>query len=87
MTRRDIDHPAPSTCADLALLALHTLAFAGGAVHDPAASLLLCARPGAAHTVFNGRVGVRESQIANVKLGPQVAQHNQLALELATGGT
>ena len=35
-------------CADLALFDLHTLAFAGGAVHDPVGALLLCASPQAA---------------------------------------
>jgi len=41
--RPDIGHLAPGLCADLALFDLRTLAFAGGAVHDPLAALLLCA--------------------------------------------
>jgi cytosine/adenosine deaminase-related metal-dependent hydrolase len=83
--RRDIGHLAVGMCADLALFDLRTLGFAGGAVHDPVASLLLCASPQAAWTVVNGRVVVREGQIASVDLGPLLERHNRLALQLAAG--
>ena len=63
--------------------ALGTLGFAGGAVHDPVASLLLCASPPAAYTVVNGRVVVREGQLTTVDLGPLVERHNGLARILA----
>jgi hypothetical protein len=62
---------------------LRTLGFAGGAVHDPVASLLLCASPQAAYTVVNGQVVVREGQLATVELGPLLERHNRLAGELA----
>ena len=81
--RADIGHLAPGMCADLALFDLDTVAFAGGAVHDPVASLLLCASPQAAYTVVNGRVVVREGQLATVDLGPLVERHNRLATALA----
>ena len=81
--RPDIGHLAPGMCADFALFDLNTVAFAGGAVHDPVASLLLCASPQAAYTVVNGRVVVREGQLATVDLGPLVERHNRLALRLA----
>lgn len=81
--RADIGHLAPGMCADLALFDLRTLGFAGGAVHDPVASLLLCASPQAAYTVVNGRVVVREGQLATVELQPLVERHNRLAFELA----
>lgn len=81
--RHDIGHLAPGMCADLALFDLRTLAFAGGAVHDPVASLLLCASPQAAYTVVNGRVVVREGRLATVELEPLVERHNRLAVELA----
>lgn len=81
--RKDIGHLAPGMCADLALFDLHTLGFAGGAVHDPVASLLLCASPQAAWTVVNGRVVVREGQLASVDLGPLLERHNRLARQLA----
>ena len=84
--RNDIGHLAPGMCADLALFDLRTLPFAGGAVHDPIGSLLLCASAQAAYTVVNGRVVVREGQLATVELGPLVERHNQLALQLALPG-
>jgi 8-oxoguanine deaminase len=81
--RSDVGHLAPGMCADLALFDLRTLGFAGGAVHDPVASLLLCASPMAAHTVVNGKVVVRDGQLTTVDLGPLVERHNRLALQLA----
>ncbi|MEI6761623.1 MAG: 8-oxoguanine deaminase [Betaproteobacteria bacterium] len=81
--RPDIGHLAPGMCADLALFDLRTLGFAGGAVHDPVGALLLCASPQAAWTVVNGRVVVREGQLATLDLGPVLERHNQLARQLA----
>ncbi len=81
--RKDIGHLAPGLCADMALFDVRTLGFAGGAVHDPIASLLLCASPTAAWTIVNGRVVVREGQLATVDLGPLVERHNRLAGQLA----
>jgi 8-oxoguanine deaminase len=81
--RDDIGHLAPGMCADLALFDLGSVAFAGGAVHDPVASLLLCASPQAACTVVNGRVVVREGRLTSVDLGPLVERHNALARALA----
>lgn len=81
--RSDIGHLAPGMCADLALFDLRTLGFAGGAVHDPVASLLLCASPSAAWTIVNGRVVVREGQLATLELGSLVERHNRLAVQLA----
>ena len=81
--RRDIGHLAPGLCADLALFDLRTLAFAGGAVHDPVGALLLCASPQAAYTIVSGRVVVREGRLTTVDLGPLVERHNRLAVALA----
>lgn len=81
--RSDIGHLAPGMCADLALFDLRTLGLAGGAVHDPVGALLLCASPQAAWTVVNGRVVVREGQLATLDLGPLLERHNQLARQLA----
>jgi cytosine/adenosine deaminase-related metal-dependent hydrolase len=81
--RSDIGHLAPGMCADLALFDLRTLGLAGGAVHDPVGALLLCASPQAAWTVVNGRVVVREGQLATLDLGPLLERHNRLARQLA----
>jgi cytosine/adenosine deaminase-related metal-dependent hydrolase len=84
--RQDIGHLAPGMCADLALFDLRTLAFAGGAVHDPVASLLLCASPQAAYTVVNGRVVVREGRLTTLEVEPLIEKHNRQALQLAQAG-
>ena len=81
--RTDIGHLAPGMCADLALFDLRTLAFAGGAVHDPVGALLLCASPQAAYTVVNGSVVVREGRLTTLELEPLVERHNRLAVQLA----
>ena len=81
--RSDIGHLAVGMCADLALFDLDTLAFAGGAVHDPVGALLLCASPQAAWTVVNGRVVVRQGRLATLETAPLVARHNRLAVDLA----
>jgi cytosine/adenosine deaminase-related metal-dependent hydrolase len=80
--RSDIGHLAPGMCADLALFDLNTLAFAGGAVHDPVGALLLCASPQAAYTIVNGRVVVRQGQLTTIDLGPLIERHNALAVQL-----
>lgn len=81
--RQDIGCLAPGMCADMALFDLRSLSFAGGAVHDPVASLLLCASPPAAYTVVNGRVVVRAGQVTPVEMGPLIERHNHLARTLA----
>jgi 8-oxoguanine deaminase len=81
--RSDIGHLAVGMCADLVLFDLNTLSFAGGAVHDPIGSLLLCASPQADYTVVNGKVVVREGQLATVDLGPLMERHNAMAVQLA----
>ncbi len=81
--RDDIGHLAPGMAADLALFDLRTLGFAGGAVHDPVAALLLCAPAPAAYTIVHGRVVVRQGQLATLDLGPLLERHNRLAQALA----
>jgi cytosine/adenosine deaminase-related metal-dependent hydrolase len=81
--RSDIGHLAVGMSADLALFDLRTLGFAGAAVHDPVGALLLCASPQADYTIVNGRVVVRQGQLATVDLGTLVEKHNRLAVQLA----
>jgi hypothetical protein len=70
-------------CADMALFDLRSLQFAGAAVHDPVASLMLCASANAAYTVVNGRVVVHDGQLTTVDLWPLIEQHNAMAQTLA----
>jgi cytosine/adenosine deaminase-related metal-dependent hydrolase len=72
-------------CADIAMYRTNTIGMAGGAVHDPVGALLLCASQNADYTLVNGRVVVREGEIATVDMGPLIERHNQLALQLASG--
>ncbi len=81
--RPDIGHLAVGQCADLALFDLRTLSFAGGAVHDPVGSLLLCGSPQAAYTVVHGKVVVRQGQLTTLELAPLLERHNRLAQDLA----
>jgi 8-oxoguanine deaminase len=85
--RKDIGQIKVGYCADLALFDLRTLAFAGGAVHDPIGSLMLCASPQSAHTVVNGQLVVKDYQLTTVELGPLIEKHNALAVELVQKST
>lgn len=84
--RADLGQLAPGRCGDLALFDLSTLAFAGGAVHDPVGALLLCASPQAAFTVVGGRVVVRQGRLTGLELEPLVARHDALARQLVEAG-
>ena len=80
--RSDIGHLAVGMCADFVLFDLHTLSFAGGAVHDPVGALLLCGSPQVDYSVVNGRVVVRQGQLATLELAPLLERHNAMALQL-----
>lgn len=80
--RGDIGSLQIGQCADLALFDLRDIAFAGAAVHDPVASLLLCAAPRAAYTIVHGRVVVRDGTLTTVEMGPLIERHNQMARQL-----
>ena len=81
--RTDIGQIKVGMCADMALFDLRSLQFAGAAVHDPVASLMLCASANAAYTVVNGRVVVQDGQLTTVDLWPLIEQHNAMAQTLA----
>jgi cytosine/adenosine deaminase-related metal-dependent hydrolase len=81
--QHDIGQLSAGHCADLAMFDLDTLPMAGGAVHDPVGSLLLCASAPTRHTVVHGRLVVRDGQLTSVDLGPLVERHNRLARQLA----
>lgn len=81
--RKDIGQLAVGMCADLVLFDLNTLSFAGGAVHDPVAALLLCGSPQVDTSIVNGRVVVQNGRLTTLDLGPLVERHNAMALQLA----
>ena len=80
--RRDIGQLKVGLCADVALYDLNTLSFAGAAVHDPVASLVLCSSPQAACVVVQGRVVVRQGQIETLDLPVLLEQHRRAAIQL-----
>ena len=80
--RKDIGQIKVGLCADLALFDLRTLNFAGGAVHDPVGSLMLCASANAAYTIVHGKVVVENGQLCTVDLGPLIERHNAFSKAL-----
>jgi 8-oxoguanine deaminase len=83
--RDDIGYLAPGMAADFIGYRLDTLAFAGGAVHDPLAALVFCYPPGVDLSVINGRVRVQDGQLLAVDLPPLIERHNAIARALARG--
>jgi len=81
--RSDIGHLSVGMCADIVLFDLNTLSFAGGAVHDPVGALLLCGSPQVDTSIVNGKVVVRQGQLATLELGPLIERHNAMARQLA----
>jgi hypothetical protein len=45
----------------------------------------MCASGNADYTIVNGRVVVRQGQLATVDMGPLIERHNQMAQTLAAG--
>jgi 8-oxoguanine deaminase len=80
--RNDIGYLAVGMCADIAMYDLRTLDFAGGAIHDAVASLMMCASPKAAYTIVNGRVVVSQGRLLTIPLEPIIEEHNRLATVL-----
>jgi cytosine/adenosine deaminase-related metal-dependent hydrolase len=83
--RDDIGALAPGMACDLVTVALDEVGLAG-ADHDPLAALLFCQVQRVKHAVVNGRVLVRDGQLARVEQAALVARHRQLATRLF-GGT
>ena len=84
LKRDDIGALAPGMSADLVCVPLDDIGLAG-ALHDPLAALFFCHVPRVRHTVVNGRVIVRDGQLATLDLPVHLERHNRLARVL-TGG-
>ena len=80
--RDDIGALAPKMAADFIGVRVDALENAGGAVHDPLASLLFCRVPRVDLTVVAGKVTVRDSQLVGVDVAALVAKHNAFARRL-----
>jgi 8-oxoguanine deaminase len=83
--RDDIGYLAPGMAADFIGYRLDTLELAGGAPHDPLASLIFCHPPQVDLSVINGRVRVQDRTLLDVDLPPLIARHNAIARALVRG--
>ncbi|HET9999382.1 MAG TPA: 8-oxoguanine deaminase [Ktedonobacteraceae bacterium] len=83
--RDDIGYLAPGMAADFIGYRLDTLDLAGGAVHDPLASLIFCHPPKVDLSVINGRVRVQDGQLLGVDLPVLIERHNAIAVALVRG--
>ena len=82
LNRDDIGALAPGMAADIVTVPLGEIGMAG-ALHDPLAALLFCHVPKVKHSVVNGRVVVRDGQLATLDLPRVIERHNRLAAQLA----
>jgi len=81
--RADLGRLTPGMAADFIGLKLDRLEFAGGAVHDPVAALLLCTPSGVDFSVVQGKRIVDDGHIIGLDLERTIARHNELAVEMA----
>src|SRR6266480_494483 len=81
--RDDIGSLAPGMAADFIGYRLDTLGLAGGATHDPLASLVFCHPPQVDFSVINGRVCVQDQTLLDVDLPALIQRHNAIARALA----
>jgi 8-oxoguanine deaminase len=81
LNRDDIGALAPGMAADIVSVPLDGIATAG-ALHDPLAALLFCQIPRVKHSIVNGRVIVRDGELATLELPRLVERHNALARRL-----
>ena len=79
--RDDIGVLAPGMAADIVTIPLDEIGMTG-AGHDPLAAIFFCHVPRVKHAVVNGRVVVRDGQIATLDLPRLVERHNRLARKL-----
>ncbi len=83
--RDDIGYLAPGMAADFIGYRLDTLSLAGGAIHDPLASLVFCHPPHVDLSVINGRVRVQDQALLDVDVPALIERHNTIARALARG--
>ena len=83
--RDDIGYLAPGMAADFIGYRLDTLALAGGAPHDPLASLVFCQPPPVDLSVINGRVRVQAQTLLDIDLPTLIERHNTIARALVRG--
>lgn len=83
--RDDTGYLAPGMAADLIGYRLDTLALAGGAPHDPRASLIFCHPPYVDLSIINGHVRIKDQKLLDVDLPELIQRHNAIARALVSG--
>ena len=79
--REDIGSLEVGKAADLIAIDLNRIEFAGG-LHDPVASVLLCAPVGVDHSFVQGRRVIESGRLVGVDLDTVIPHHNALAAQL-----
>ena len=80
--RDDIGVLAPGMAADIIAFDLGAVAYAGGAVHDPVASLVFCQPQTVDFAMVNGRMLVEDGQPVHVDARELAGRHNRAARDL-----
>jgi 8-oxoguanine deaminase len=80
--RDDIGHLAPNMAADFIGVRLDSLPLAGGAPHDPLASLVFCRVPQVDLNVIAGIVRVRDGKLTGIDVAAMIARQNEIARSL-----
>ncbi len=80
--RTDVGQLVPGMRADVVGVRTDTLAYAGGAVHDPVAALAFCQPGNVDLAMVGGRVLVEDGWLVHLDVARLVAEHNRLALGL-----
>ena len=83
--RDDIGSLGPGMAADFIGYRLDTLGLAGGAPHDPLASLVFCHPPQVDLSVINGRVRIQDQNLLDIDLPALIQHHNTIARALVRG--
>src|SRR5204863_863083 len=76
--RDDIGYLAPGMAADFVGYRLDTLGLAGGAVHDPLASLVFCQPPNVNLSVINGQIRIQDGLLIDTELPSLIERHNSI---------
>jgi len=83
--RDDVGQIAQGSAADIVGFRLDSLGLAGGAVHDPLASLVFCHAPPVSFAIVNGIERVTGGRIVGMDLGATIRAHNFVAKKLVEG--
>lgn len=82
LDRDDIGIIQAGMSADIIAFRTDTLAMAGGAIHDPVASLVFCTPSNVDLSIINGKVVVKDGHLMTLSLTDIIKNHNQSVVAL-----